>query len=374
MATETQTIPVVAESKETLAAEQTQTPATQHREPLQLKGLLNQYKSHDLTPVIGREYPTINLKQLLRAPNSDDLIRDLAITISRRGVVFFRKQDDLDNDLQKELAQRLGQLSGKPKTSGLHIHPIANAGRRLGGKDNEISVISSEGIKESYSKSNLIQISDKRQNGKSGWHSDITFEPIPSDYAILRLTQLPKTGGDTLWASGYELYDRLSKPYQKFFESLTATYAQPGFGKAAQENGYELYAEQRGAPENVGSELKATHPVIRTNPVTGWKSVFAVGSHVQSIDDLTPEESKAALAWFVQLIADNHDLQVRFRWENPNDLAIWDNRSVYHTATWDYLNLGPRTGQRAVSLGERPYYDPASKSRREALGGQEDVI
>ena len=49
-------------------------------------------------------------------------------------------------------------------------------------------------------------------------------------------------------------------------------------------------------------------------------------------------------------------------------LAIWDNRSVYHTATPDYEGLGNRMGQRAVSLGERPYLDPNSKSRREALG------
>ena len=49
-------------------------------------------------------------------------------------------------------------------------------------------------------------------------------------------------------------------------------------------------------------------------------------------------------------------------------LAIWDNRSVCHTATPDYEGLGNRTGQRAVSLGERPYLDPNSKSRREALG------
>ena len=61
----------------------------------------------------------------------------------------------------------------------------------------------------------------------------------------------------------------------------------------------------------------------------------------------------------------DHDLQVRNRWANQNDLAIWDNRSVYHTATYDYH--GARTGQRAVSLGERPYLDPQSVSRREAL-------
>jgi alpha-ketoglutarate-dependent taurine dioxygenase len=68
-------------------------------------------------------------------------------------------------------------------------------------------------------------------------------------------------------------------------------------------------------------------------------------------------------------VVDNHDLQVRHRWQNPNDLAIWDNRSVYHAATPDYLDLdlGERTGQRAVSLGERPYFDKESTGRREAL-------
>lgn len=166
------------------------------------------------------------------------------------------------------------------------------------------------------------------------------------------------------------MYDRLSKPYQKFFESLTATYAQPGFGEAAKANGFELYSKPRGAPENVGTDLKATHPVIRTNPVTGWKSIFGVGHHVAKINELTDEESKRALDWFVSLIVENHDLQVRHRWQNVNDLAIWDNRSVYHTATYDYEGLGARTGQRAVSLGERPYLDPNSKSRREALGLQ----
>jgi alpha-ketoglutarate-dependent taurine dioxygenase len=109
-------------------------------------------------------------------------------------VVFFRKQDDITNDLQKELVQRLGQLSGKPATSGLHIHPVSNSGRELGGKDDEISVISSEQAKKIYKGKILFQ-SEKKQSGKEGWHSDITFEPVPSDYTLLRLTQLPKTGG-----------------------------------------------------------------------------------------------------------------------------------------------------------------------------------
>lgn len=52
-------------------------------------------------------------------------------------------------------------------------------------------------------------------------------------------------------------------------------------------------------------------------------------------------------------------------------IAIWDNRSVYHAATFDYDHLGPRTGHRVVGLGEKPYFDPKSTSRREALEQQE---
>jgi hypothetical protein len=119
--------------------------------------------------------------------------------------------------------------------------------------------------------------------------------------------------------------------------------------------------------------------------VTGWKSIFPVGGHVQHINDVTEEESKKLLDWFNELVYRNNDLQVRLKWKNPNDigelkrgihaigveltsgLAIWDNRSVFHTATYDYDFEGERFGNRAVGLGERPYYDPNSTSRRAAL-------
>ena len=151
---------------------------------------------------------------------------------------------------------------------------------------------------------------------------------------------------------------------------MTVLSAQPLFNDAAKRNNFEIYTAERGAPENVGELLEAIHPLIRTNPVTGWKSVFGVGHHIQRINGLSDEESKHFLAWFVQLIVENHDLQVRFKWNAVNDVAIWDNRSVYHAATPDYIfeeGLGERKGSRAVSLGEKPYFDPASTSRRAAL-------
>jgi len=69
------------------------------------------------------------------------------------------------------------------------------------------------------------------------------------------------------------------------------------------------------------------------------------------------------------LVSQNHDNQVRFKWRK-NDVAIWDNRSNWHTATFDYKD--DRVGDRVVSLGEVPYFDPASGSRKKALEEKEE--
>jgi len=116
------------------------------------------------------------------------------VTVSQRGVVFFRAQNDLTNDLQKKLILRLGELTGRPATSSLHIHPILNSERELGGSDPEISTISSVQHNKYYAKPTLDGLSSKKQS-RAQWHSDIAFEPVPADYSSLRLVQLPETGG-----------------------------------------------------------------------------------------------------------------------------------------------------------------------------------
>lgn len=49
-------------------------------------------------------------------------------------------------------------------------------------------------------------------------------------------------------------------------------------------------------------------------------------------------------------------------------LAIWDNRSAFHAATFDYDRLGERFRNRVVRIGERPYFDGESRSKAEAFG------
>ncbi|PSS05242.1 hypothetical protein BD289DRAFT_339713, partial [Coniella lustricola] len=312
---------------------------TSYPVPLKLSGALDGLSWEDTTPVIGREFVGVNIvDDILNAPNAEERLRDLAITISQRGVVFFRAQDNLTDGLQKQFIQALGVHSGKPSTSTLHVHPILNGTNEFGvAGDNQISTISSLARKKIFAESGDAQ-RNKRRYDSAQWHSDIQFEPCPADYTSLRLTELPETGGDTLWASGYELYDRFSRAYQVFFEGLTATFTGDGFIAAAERDpeNVKIYEEARGSPLHVGKGLTTVHPIVRTNPVTGWKSLFAVGPFPKVINELEAEESRELLNKFSRTVAESHDLQVRFKWRNKNDIAIWDNRSAFHTATFDY--------------------------------------
>lgn len=52
-----------------------------HREPLKATGVLEKFEYEDTTPVIGREFPKLNIvNDVLGASNADELLRDLAIT------------------------------------------------------------------------------------------------------------------------------------------------------------------------------------------------------------------------------------------------------------------------------------------------------
>jgi hypothetical protein len=54
---------------------------TKFPQPLRPSGKLDEFKWEDATPVIGREYPSINIvDDLMNASNADELLRDLAIT------------------------------------------------------------------------------------------------------------------------------------------------------------------------------------------------------------------------------------------------------------------------------------------------------
>lgn len=158
--------------------------------PLVYSGSLDKFEQNDITPVIGREYYGLQIRDLLAW--DDVAIRDLAATISQRGVVFLRDQDVTPNEM-KDFIIRLSTLGGCPSSSGLHVHPLTEEGSELG---DQISVISSEKQKKGGGLTH--QLNDVSRFASTGWHSDITFEKVPSDYAMLKIHTLPATGGDTV--------------------------------------------------------------------------------------------------------------------------------------------------------------------------------
>jgi len=319
-------------------------------------GSLSKFQWEDQSTVIGTKFtdPSLQLSSLVRSPNATQQLKDLAHLVSHRGVVFFANQD-LNIDDQKRLAILLGELTGKPETSTLHRHPISEESSELSG---DVSVISSMG---GIARAGIVP----SIRASNWWHSDISFEPVPASYSILKMHTVPKVGGDTLFASAYEAYDKLSPAFAKFLEGMTAVHSGDIFADHAKAKGVPIQSP-RGHPDNVGTGLSAVHPVIRTHPLTGFKALFVNKSFTTRIVELNQEESEDIINYLTRHVAENHDMQVRYQWQK-NDVAIWDNRAVIHSPTHDYTGL--RQGNRVVVIGEKPFFDPNSKSRRSVLGG-----
>ena len=168
-------------------------------------------------------------------------------------------------------------------------------------------------------------------------------------------------------------------------ETLTATCAQPVFESACETSGYEVMSP-RGSPLNKGFDFAPVHPVVRTHPATGWKSLFArVGLHVSRINGLHSYEDRIIREYVMKLITANHDCIARMHWTKQAS-AIWSNACTLHAATVEHFILagnsriltfskpdthlvnGVSIGVRASGIGEVPYLDGASTGRREALG------
>ena len=103
------------------------------------------------------------------------------------------------------------------------------------------------------------------------------------------------------------------------------------------------------AQQNVdqADAYEAKHPVVRTHPETGRKSLYMSALHTIRFDGFTEEESRPLIVWL-----DRHCTQPEFscrvRWE-PGQLTIWDNRTTMHNAVNDYTN--ERRVMRRVTVG-----------------------
>ena len=65
---------------------------------------------------------------------------------------------------------------------------------------------------------------DADNSPASRWHSDLVHERQPAGITHLHNDTVPSIGGDTLWASGYAAYEKLSPDFRKLIDGKYAVY------------------------------------------------------------------------------------------------------------------------------------------------------
>jgi taurine dioxygenase len=250
-----------------------------------------------ITTAIGAQVDGADLAQ----PLSEHQVGEIRAALLDHLVLFFRGQD-LTDDQHLAFASRFGT-------------PNVYVATRARGLDQPLEWI--EDTADSPPKADL-------------WHTDVAFLPTPPDLAVLNIRAVPPTGGDTMWASLYAVYDKLSPPLRAIVDTLRLD-VHPGQDFRAK---LEL---QFGAGifETIAAEFAgSTHPLVRVHPETGRRALYLCGAYVRGIAGMTAEES-AALYGFLRSLVEDPNVQCRWRWQ-LHDLAIWDERCTNHRALADH--------------------------------------
>ncbi len=250
----------------------------------------------------------------LARPLDDGTMREIHDAWMQHQVLFFRDQD-ISAQQHKDFARYFGEL---------HVHPVLPSLKDQGHP--EIVVLESN--------EHVPYVADY-------WHSDVTFERQPPMGSVLRAVVVPDAGGDTMWSSMYAAYDALSGAMQRLLGELRAKHDGGAFLAVATE-------EQKRA---LAKDQTAVHPVIRTHPVTGRKSIFVNATFTKRIEGMRRKEGDALLHFLFEHVG-SPEFTCRFRWR-PSSIAMWDNRCTQHRVVADNLRAHRRM-QRATICGDAP--------------------
>jgi len=216
-------------------------------------------------------------------------------------VIFFRGQDDLDDDGQAAFAHRMGT----PTAS----HPT----------------VTSRGAR-------VLPI-DSRYDKANSWHTDVTFVDRIPKASILRAVTLPSYGGTTTWASTEAAYDQLPDPLRVLADNLWAVHTNQYDYVRSDARDAISTEERQYRDEFVSDYYETEHPVVRVHPETG-RRVLLLGGFVKRFVGLGANESTTLLNLFQDRVTKLENT-IRWNWES-GDVAMWDNRATQHYAVSDY--------------------------------------
>jgi taurine dioxygenase len=193
----------------------------------------------------------------------------------------------------------------------------------------------------------VVKLEQERVNFGGLWHSDTTYLEIPPMGTMLVAREVPRHGGDTLFANMYLAYESLSPGMRRLLDGLVAV------NSSAKADTTKTREDRMrdGANPAARKEYVAEHPVVRTHPETGRKALYVNGGHTVRFKGMTEEES-APLLNFLFAHQTRPEFTCRFRWD-VGSLAFWDNRCAQHNPINDYHGFR-RVMHRVTLAGDRP--------------------
>ena len=167
------------------------------------------------------------------------------------------------------------------------------------------------------------------------WHNDVTYLENPPKAAVLYAEEIPAVGGDTLWANMFMAYEMLSQPVKDLVSQLRAVHL---FAKNFTPERFRALGMEAKREHLYAKHPPVSHPVARTNRLTGRKALFVNQDFTSHIEGVSPRESEALLRFLFEHMA-QPEFQTRWRWQ-VGDVAFWDNRWAQHCALADYFPGG----------------------------------
>jgi taurine dioxygenase len=178
-----------------------------------------------------------------------------------------------------------------------------------------------------------MYVSNRRRSdapdGELIFHYDYAYDRNPTEFISLYGYEVEDGATPTLFASSARVLDAVPPDLRRRIAGLEALHAcfldraAPANDRAAVAND----AIPRGEPGWDAKDWKCSHPLVWSNKA-GVPSLFACIQHTVRILDLAIAESDALLeTLFGYLYAPANVYE--HRWQ-PDDLVIWDNRTVQH--------------------------------------------
>ena len=167
-------------------------------------------------------------------------------------------------------------------------------------------------------------------DGGTYWHSDYSYLDIPARATVLYSVEVPKVGGDTLFADQEQAYDDLPDAMKRRIEGLVTLNVYGNRDDLDQASRTSAFAPTQEQKEKRGAFL-IRHPLVRRHPYTGRKALYAVSGTSFAIEGMPENEGMFLLR---ELTAHSTQPKYQYRMQyGVGDVVVWDNASVLHSAT-----------------------------------------